>query len=616
MNLLTYICVSICIAYVSATIYTAQNVPIGQLPPPLDETFTDANLIMVGAGSGGSLTASLLSQTNCMKIIVLDDGFTINLNDSSVGRGVVPGTEDNGYYHPGLEISALIQPNPAVNGFNQQSYGASWRDIRGGDMRLSHYAIEAGSSEIHRKNFYEPYGQPPEWSPEYLWGHIMNNVLNFSGPNITGNHQNLGKIRAQQSRESQWANYWLKACSNFTSVPINLDFNTLNGSLNSCGTEPSNVRTDGLRSITEFEYLIPEATNNPNLILIRDTKVNRIIFDKTLSECKQGEVPKAIGVEGTFRNMPFTLLFRKKSFKGNDSSNCRKHSEVAYNLEKYQKVVVSTGTIPTPQLLMLSGIGNSTMLNTFNIPLVANIPAVGQRLKEGSVTFMGYYAFNATALDIYGGNYPNNSDKIVSRPGAFFNATYNDQQSTSKFLLWTPVNYGSPDEPFVVGYALPFELTQELEGSVTLITPNMADLPKVDYGWDQTTLQKHVNTMRLFRNIIYNGSADGQSIADRFGLVEFFPGLDVQDDAGLANAASIGIQAILHASGTTRFARNNDPLDGVVNLDFDVLQTKNLKIGGMSVFPYFTGAGGQFQTLAVSWNLQNKIRKEIGFDQL
>lgn len=281
---LCFLLISLTAQLAYAIIYTARNTPRGELPLPLKILFTNANIIQVGAGSGGALTATLLPQSNCIKILVLDDGYTVNLNDSSIG--IVPGTEDAaGYYHPGLETSSLIVPNPHVNGDEQLSYGAIWRDIKGGNMRLSHYAIESGSSDIHRKLFYEPFGMPPEWAPEYVWGHIIDNVMNFSGPDLTPNHLDLGHIRAQESRDCPWEDYWLQACANITGTSINLDFNTLNGSIHTCGAELSNVQTDGLRSITENEYLIPEATANPNLILIRDTKVSKILFDKTANEC-------------------------------------------------------------------------------------------------------------------------------------------------------------------------------------------------------------------------------------------------------------------------------------------------------------------------------------------
>lgn len=47
-----------------------------------------------------------------------------------------------------------------------------------------------------------------------------------------------------------------------------------------------------------------------------------------------------------------------------------------------KQIILASGAINTPQLLMLSGVGNATTLNSVKIPVVANIPAVGQNLWD------------------------------------------------------------------------------------------------------------------------------------------------------------------------------------------------------------------------------------------
>lgn len=599
LNILTLLFLTlICGCY--APIYTAQNVPAGQLPPPLQHKSTTSNFIVIGMGGSGGLFATLAAQAG-LPVLLLDDGYEIDFTE----MGIVPGTEFLGYYHPGLERSWLIEPNSAVDGHFQLSYGALVRDIQGGDMRLSHYAIEMGSSEVHRKSFYELYGCPPEWSPEYIWGPVNDLLLNFSGPNITANHANIGingkAIRAQESRASAWTDAWLESCvSQIPGTRIENDFNTVNGSIMTCGAEPSNVRTDGLRSITENEYVIPIAeAPGSKLTLIRDTKITKILIDKKPCNSRQNQCkPYAIGVEGFFRNEYFQITFSHK--QPSDPPQ----------LNKYHKVVLATGTIPTAQLLKLSGVGPADELNKFHIPVIANISSVGKHLKEGSVTYQQFNSMNATVQDIMGYSYPNVTDWVTSRPGAFVEWTPEGWDHPLKmFLLWTPANFGSDTNPFIVGYTLPFEMEQELEGSVTLISPNIADYPKVDYGWTyEHTIAKHVETFRLFRKILHNGT-----IASRFQLYEVYPtaGIDDSDYEGLATAAARGIQAILHASGTARFAINNDPEDGVVDMDNNVLGVQDLKVISMAVFPYFAAGGGQTWSHIIAFNAINKVLTEL-----
>merc|ERR1711935_1026094 len=47
-----------------------------------------------------------------------------------------------------------------------------------------------------------------------------------------------------------------------------------------------------------------------------------------------------------------------------------------------EEVILSGGAINSPQLLMLSGIGNADGLKALDIPVVAHVPGVGQNLQD------------------------------------------------------------------------------------------------------------------------------------------------------------------------------------------------------------------------------------------
>jgi choline dehydrogenase-like flavoprotein len=106
------------------------------------------------------------------------------------------------------------------------------------------------------------------------------------------------------------------------------------------------------------------------------------------------------------------------------------------------------------------------------------------------------------------------------------------------------------------------------------------------------------------------------SIAARFQLFEAFPGEDVTDDQALSDMMALGGQAILHKSGTTRFTPTCNLTEGVVDMDFKVCGIDSLMLGSLSVFPFFTSAGGQSVATIIGWNLQNSIRKSVGLPTL
>lgn len=415
-------------------------------------------------------------------------------------------------------------PNPVIDA-EHNGYGALCRKIDGGDQRLSHYAVELGDSRYHRVAMYNALGNDPQWAPEYVWGHVTNKLFNFSGPGIRPNHANLGRIRVQESRASTWQSSAITSCAARTGNRIVTDFNTIDGGYQTCSAEPSNVKTNGLRSVSENEYLEEVARRNPNLDLIRDAKITRIIFDTTIPNRK----PIAIGAEGTFRSIPFSIRFpvyseeRTVPVFRHDSPTVQVHEGegicppgtiTSSNPNRIIRriVLLSTGAINDPHLLKLSGVGPIAQILKWNIPLIADLPAVGEYLKDATTSYLGYFT-NATAADI--GVYPSNSDLITSRPGGFV-----DVDGDSMLWLMTPSNFGTVSEPFVAGFSLTFEMTQPVNGSVRLRTPNLADYPKVDYAWNDATIARQVKFLKKARDITTNGG-----IADRFQFFQYFPPL-------------------------------------------------------------------------------------------
>ena len=52
-----------------------------------------------------------------------------------------------------------------------------------------------------------------------------------------------------------------------------------------------------------------------------------------------------------------------------------------YIIQATKEIIVSAGSVNTPQLLMLSGVGPADHLKSFNIPVIADLP-VGNNLQD------------------------------------------------------------------------------------------------------------------------------------------------------------------------------------------------------------------------------------------
>src|SRR5262245_1968650 len=122
-------------------------------------------------------------------------------------------------------------------------------------------------------------------------------------------------------------------------VPANDDFN--NGRQEGVGYYKLFTR-NGLRSSSATAYL-RDAERRENLRVETDCHVSKILF----------EGKKAVGV---------------KSNRG--------------EFKAAREVILCAGAIQSPQLLQLSGIGPEAVLKKFNIPIVHDLPGVGENLQD------------------------------------------------------------------------------------------------------------------------------------------------------------------------------------------------------------------------------------------
>jgi len=107
----------------------------------------------------------------------------------------------------------------------------------------------------------------------------------------------------------------------------------------------------GRRLSAARAYLHP-VINRPNLTVRTRTHVTRVLFEQR----------RVTGVESVERSM-----------LGNH------HAPIRYNA---RNVICCAGALNTPQLLQLSGVGPKRLLEKFGIPVVVDLPGVGENLQD------------------------------------------------------------------------------------------------------------------------------------------------------------------------------------------------------------------------------------------
>lgn len=120
------------------------------------------------------------------------------------------------------------------------------------------------------------------------------------------------------------------------------------------------VTPQGRRASTARGYL-DQAKSRPNLTIRTHAMTDHIIFD-----CK-----RAVGVEW---------------LEGDSTIPTRATAN--------KEVLLCAGAIASPQILQRSGVGNAELLAEFDIPLVHDLPGVGENLQDHLEMYLQYECKN------------------------------------------------------------------------------------------------------------------------------------------------------------------------------------------------------------------------------
>ncbi len=324
----------------------------------------------------------------------------------------------------------------------------------------------------------------------------------------------------------------------------NDDFN--GASQEGFGNFQATVR-QGKRHSTADGYLRP-ALSRSNLTLYTEALVTRVLFEGT----------RAVGV-----------AYLKDG--------------VEQQVRVKKEVILSGGTINSPQTLLLSGVGPADQLRKLGIRVVADLPGVGRNFQDHVGVSITYTSRQSPSLlDI---ETAENMPKSTEHPSGFFVSN----PEAGAFIKTQPA-LSVPNIEYYIYYVYVFEtkhysyrilstmLSPQSRGRLMLRSTNPTEHPFIygNYLSSEQDVQMLVEGVKLARRL-----AQAKAFAP-FYEMETHPGPQTQSDAELVAYIRNNAESIFHPVGTCKMG--HDDL-AVVDEQLRVHGIEGLRVVDASIMP-------------------------------
>ncbi len=517
------------------------------------------DFVIAGAGSAGCVLANRLSADGRHRVALIEGGGRDNWIWFHIPVGYLFAIGN-----PRSDWMFKTEPDPGLN-------GRSLNYPRG--------KVIGGSSAINAMIYMR--GQAADydgWRQLGLEGWGWDDVLpafkrhedHFAGANAV--HGAGGEWRVEPARMRWDILDAFRDAAAQSGIPPTPDFNT--GTNEGCGYFQVNQK-NGRRWSTARGFL-KHALDRPNLTLVTHALADRVIFDGR----------RATGLVLRVNGGERRIMARRE-------------------------IILSTGAVATPAILERSGVGAGERLRQLGVPVVADVPGVGENLQDHLQLRLIFKVSGVETLNTvyqsllrrawmgldYALRRRGPLTMAPSQLGAFTRSSPDYETPNLEYHI-QPLSldrFGEPMHRFGAFTVSVCNLRPTSRGSIHARSPDAADAPVIRPNYLSTDEDRRVavDAIRLSRRIV------AVPALAHFTPQEYLPGAHLQGDGELVAAAGDIGTTIFHPTCTAKMGADSDPL-AVTDARLRVRGVEALRVVDASVMPRITSGNTNSPTVMIA----------------
>ncbi|KAK0612444.1 hypothetical protein B0T17DRAFT_648607 [Bombardia bombarda] len=338
---------------------------------------TPFDYIVVGGGTAGLVVAARLSEDSDVRVLVVEAGADRSTDPLVLTPGLVAAVYGKDEYD--WNFSSVPQPH-----LNNRSINQARGKMLGGSSALNFMMLVYPSRGIidawaglgnkgwdfdSLAPYFRKFGTvhtPPQTARDVVGLTYHNDGLSpESKTPESKTSANNGPVQVSFSEGYGPTNKaWMDAfaAQGFAVSADPREGNAIGAFQNPASIDP----VTKTRSFAATAYYTPEVAARPNLVVLTETTVNRILFSAPSSAADE---PTATGVELTTR--PNETLTVSVVPSGGE-------------------VILAAGALHSPAVLEHSGIGSPAVLNPLSIPVLVANPSVGENMQDHPIVCQSF----------------------------------------------------------------------------------------------------------------------------------------------------------------------------------------------------------------------------------